>query len=183
MSGRNPSQSCPSRVQQARPSTDSTNPQNTGGHVPCSQTTPTTSSALIPTRTRTAPPSLPQIPQSCRDRPRQPLTNAATVGCRFDERTPRKASVGDEGTGSYGAGLAAFLHTEGELVLEVDRADLPLVATAGSPTSSTLSVPHERHSLASISRSLVNAVSERHCACCWRPVIARLGQSVPRSRC
>ena len=41
------------------------------------------------------------------------------------ENAPGRRAWAIEGTGSYGAGLAAFLHTEGELVLEVDRPRRP----------------------------------------------------------
>jgi transposase len=41
------------------------------------------------------------------------------------ESAPGRRAWAVEGTGSYGAGLAVFLHREGELVLEVDRPRRP----------------------------------------------------------
>jgi transposase len=47
------------------------------------------------------------------------------------ENAPGRRAWAIEGTGSYGAGLAAFLHTEGELVLEVDRPRRPIRRNRG----------------------------------------------------
>lgn len=41
------------------------------------------------------------------------------------ESAPGRRAWAIEGTGSYGAGLAAFLHKQGELVLEIDRPRRP----------------------------------------------------------
>jgi hypothetical protein len=88
------------------------------------------------------------------------------------ENAPGRRAWAVEGTGSYGAGLTMFLHREGELVLEVDRPRRPRVVTARSPTSWTRSEQPRKPSHASTSRDRASAASERHYACCLRPVRA-----------
>jgi hypothetical protein len=52
-------------------------------------------------------------------------------------------SVGVEGTGSYGAGLARYLHAAGVKVVEVNRADRASRPSRASPTPSTRCRPLE----------------------------------------
>src|SRR6266545_3518585 len=81
-------------------------------------------------------------------------------------RVSGRASLGERGGGSDGAGLGALLHGHGERVVE------PAIQAAGRrtrarPTRSMRSAPLVEHSARSIWRCRATAVTGRRCGSCW----------------
>jgi hypothetical protein len=81
------------------------------------------------------------------------------------EHAPGRRVWAIEGTGSFGAGLTAYLLEHEERVVEIDRRSAPLVVTAPRPTNSTRSAPRAKPSPASTSLSPAAAVTVRRSGC------------------
>jgi Transposase len=82
-----------------------------------------------------------------------------------------------EGAGSYGAGLAAFLHAQGERVW---RSGGPSGrrGRSGAKSDALDAVRAARETLAlDHPWPRVAEATEKRCGCCWRPAIARAWQS------
>ena len=77
-----------------------------------------------------------------------------------------------EGTGSYGAGLTAFLQAQNERVVEVGRPKRPRGTPGPRATPWTLSAPPVRPSSTIIPSRRVAVATARRCGCCWPPATA-----------
>jgi Transposase len=77
-----------------------------------------------------------------------------------------------EGAGSYGAGPAAFLHAQGERVVEVAGPSGRRGAAAPRATPWTPSAPPVKLSPRTIRLHRVAVATRRRCGCCWPPATA-----------
>jgi Transposase len=84
-------------------------------------------------------------------------------------RVPGRRVWALEGTGGYGAGLAAFLQRHDQRVVEVDRPSGRAGETAPRPMRWTLSAQLVRPLPATTSSRRDAATSARRCGCCWPP--------------
>jgi transposase len=85
-----------------------------------------------------------------------------------------------EGTRSYGIGLVRFLHTHGQLVVEVDHPRRP--ARRGGKSDTLDAIGAAREVLARPTRpSHARMATGKACGCCWSPATAPSPAAPPRS--
>jgi hypothetical protein len=107
----------------------------------------------------------------------QLTVSAEAAGYRQVRQFARRAAAGRrlwviEGTGSYGAGLTAFLLEHGEAVVEIDRPARPARRNGAKSDELDAGGLPARHWRASIWPSRGAAAIARPCGCCCRPGMA-----------